>query len=84
MNTLIDAMLDMPRTSRLPLRVRLVDLKALGAAVHMELDLVDRRVECRVGRLPLVTGDHDLLRQVMQNLLSNALKYTDLRELAVI
>lgn len=86
MNTLIDAMLDLSRMSRQPLRVGRVDLGALVASVRgdVELDMLARKVTWHVQPLPLVTGDHDLLRQVVLNLLSNALKYTRGREEAVI
>jgi signal transduction histidine kinase len=43
-----------------------------------------RRVEWRVGELPAVNGDAVLLRQVLVNLLSNALKFTRQRDPAVI
>lgn len=78
MNVLIDAMLDLSRTSRQPLRSGIVDLGALVAAVRseVEVDALDRLVTWKIQPLPLVTGDQDLLRQVMLNLLSNALKYT--------
>ncbi|WP_102124778.1 GAF domain-containing protein [Deinococcus planocerae] len=84
MNTLIDAMLDLSRTSRLPLRLGPVDLNELVRTVRTELeaDTLDRRVQWEVGPLPLVTADHDTLRQVVVNLLENALKYTRPREVA--
>ncbi len=86
MDTLIDAMLNLSRTSRQPLRMAVVDLGALVASVRGELavDVLERRVSWHVPSLPLVVGDPDLLRQVMVNLLSNALKYTRGREEAVI
>ncbi|PYE52916.1 ATP-binding protein [Deinococcus yavapaiensis] len=78
MDTLIEAMLNLARTSRLPLRLVVVDLDALVAAVRadLEMEFVDRDVEWLVQPLPLVMGDHDTLRLVLMNLLSNALKYT--------
>jgi signal transduction histidine kinase len=84
MNTLIDAMLNLSRTSRLPLRLGPVDLGELVGSVRTELepDVLERAVEWRVAPLPLVHGDHDTLRQVMTNLLDNALKYTRTREVA--
>ncbi|WP_019008360.1 PAS domain-containing sensor histidine kinase [Deinococcus aquatilis] len=84
MNTLIDAMLDLSRTSRQPLRLGLVDLGTLVASVQMEVsaDVQDRQIEWKLGHLPLVMGDLELLRQVMLNLMSNAVKYTGPRPVA--
>nr|WP_256488188.1 GAF domain-containing protein [Deinococcus sp. HSC-46F16] len=82
MNILIDAMLDLSRTSRLPLQIGVVDLEKLVRTVRAELeaDVPDRQVEWVISPLPLVKGDPHTLRQVMLNLLSNALKYTRTRE----
>lgn len=86
MNTLIDAMLDLSRTSRQPLRLEVVDLAALVASVQLEVsaDVPDRHIKWSLGHLPLVMGDLELLRQVMLNLLSNAVKYTGPRPVAQI
>ncbi|OLV17722.1 ATP-binding protein [Deinococcus marmoris] len=86
MNTLIDAMLDLSRTTRHPLRVEDVDLAALVTSVQVELTAEQgaRSLEWRVGPLPLLSADRHLLRQVMVNLLSNAVKYTRTRAQAVI
>lgn len=82
MNTLIDAMLDLSRTSRLPLSLGPVDLYELVGAVRLELeaDVLEREVDWHVAPLPLVMADYDTLRQVVTNLLENALKYTRTRE----
>ncbi|WP_051935660.1 GAF domain-containing protein [Deinococcus sp. YIM 77859] len=84
MNTLIDAMLDLSRTSRLPLHPGPLDLGLLVDSVRAELeaDALGRHVEWVIAPLPLVTGDAETLRQVMVNLLGNALKYTRTREQA--
>jgi signal transduction histidine kinase len=90
MNTLIDALLELSRTARQPLTPVRVDLAALVVSVQAELvsEVVtgepERSIEWRIHNLPPVYGDQDLLRQVMVNLLSNALKYTRPRPQAVI
>ncbi|GGL96815.1 ATP-binding protein [Deinococcus aerophilus] len=90
MNTLIDALLGLSRTARQPLNPVQVDLWALVVSVQAELasevdtGAPERDIEWQIHDLPLVYGDRDLLRQVMVNLLSNALKYTRPRPQAVI
>ncbi|MBB5233967.1 PAS domain-containing sensor histidine kinase [Deinococcus budaensis] len=82
MNTLIDAMLDLSRTSRQPLRLGPVELGELVEAVRWELEGEGpgRGVRWQIGPLPRVMADRDTLRQVLSNLLDNALKYTRPRE----
>ncbi|GGO39369.1 sensor histidine kinase [Deinococcus humi] len=86
MNVLIDAMLELSRAARLPLRLGTVDLEALvlRSRQDLEMEAQGRAVQWRVTPLPLVTGDQDTLQQVVSNLLSNAVKYTRPRETAVI
>ncbi|UQN08496.1 GAF domain-containing protein [Deinococcus sp. QL22] len=78
MTTLIDAILDLSRTSQQPLHSRVVDMGAVVSSARelLEPEALDRQVTWTVGPLPLVMGDLALLRQVMENLFSNALKYT--------
>ncbi|UQN09468.1 ATP-binding protein [Deinococcus sp. QL22] len=78
MTTLIDAILELSRTSQQPLHLRMVDLGTVVASVRelLEPEAIHRQVRWTVGPLPLVMGDLGLLRQVIENLLSNALKYT--------
>ena len=86
MNRLIDDLLEFSRTSRAELRHGLVDLERLVQSVRADLapDQGERSVEWRIGPLPAVIGDVGLLRQVFDNLLSNALKYTRTRQTALI
>ena len=86
MSRLIDDLLEFSRTSRAELRRGPVDLERLAHSARTDLapDQGERDVEWRIGPLPTVTGDAGLLRQVFDNLLSNALKYTRTREAALI
>gem|GEM_PF-2562231 len=82
MSELIQGLLDFSRLGRVAIRVLPVDMNALVAdcMASLAFDASGRRVDWIVGDLPQVTGDPLLLRQVMANLLSNALKYSALRD----
>lgn len=81
MNTLIDAMLDLSRTSRQSLVIGVVDLQTLVRAARAELEpeTPDQRVIWTIRPLPLVMADPTSLQQVLVNLLANALKYSRTR-----
>jgi PAS domain S-box-containing protein len=86
MGALIDDLLTFARLNRQELTKRLFDTGLLVRSALEELGSPwpDRRVEVRVGVLSASCGDPALLKQVWLNLLSNALKYTHKREVAVI
>lgn len=86
MNTLVDALLDFARSAREPLRVGKVDLNAVLQELRRDFaaELHGREVVWRIGELPTLPGDATLLRQVLYNLLSNALKYSQPRTPTVI
>ena len=86
MMALIDRLLALARTSRASLhedKVRVGDL-VQEVALDLAPELAGRRVEWRIGELPTVRADRGLLREVLGNLLGNAVKYTRNREVAVI
>src|SRR6185503_9295212 len=86
MATLIDSLLNLSRLARVELRNTEVDLRALADDVIAELasESDSRRVRWTVGEFPPVKGDRGLLRQVLPNLLGNAVKYSRTREVAEI
>ena len=78
MGTLIDDLLVFSRMGRAELRWQEVDLKSLvhEAVAGLETELDGREVEWRVGPLPRVRGDAAMLRQVLVNLIGNAIQET--------
>lgn len=84
MGRLIDDLLTFSRTARAELTKTTTDLAGLVRAVirDLEHEAAQREVEWVVGELPDVEADIALLRQVLLNLLSNALKYTRTRKAA--
>ncbi len=78
MGTLIDDLLVFSRMGRAELRWQEVDLKSLvhEAVAGLEMELDGRNVEWQVGALPRVRADAAMLRQVLVNLIGNAIKYT--------
>ncbi len=86
MGVLIDDLLSFSRMGRHALSKMPVDLNALVQDVVRELepDLQGRAVHWHVADLPVVTGDQAMLRIVLANLISNALKFTRSRQPAEI
>jgi PAS domain S-box-containing protein len=86
MGRLIDDLLTFSRTGRAELRKTRIPLRELvnSAIRDLEREALDRKVRWVVSDLPEVEADPALLRQVMLNLLGNALKYTRTRPEAVI
>lgn len=78
MGHLIDDMLALARVTRAEMRRATVDLSALAADVLAELQKIDpaRNVDCHIEPGLVTSGDAQLLRVVLVNLLGNAWKYT--------
>jgi PAS domain S-box-containing protein len=86
MGQLIDDLLAFSRMSRTELMRASVPLGSVANEVIESLrpELEGRHVEWKVNGLPEVTGDRAMLRIVINNLVSNAVKYTRPRPQAVI
>ena len=86
MGQLIDDLLMFSRMGRDDLRREPLDLRRLAEEVIQQLQsqIVGRIICWKVDRLPEVQADRSLLRQVLMNLFSNAVKYTRPRATAEI
>ncbi|MBM7114950.1 PAS domain-containing protein [Archangium primigenium] len=80
--TLVDDLLAFSRMGRAEPRFTQVDLTALVKEVRRDLEpeFKGRRIEWNVAPLPRLHADPSLLRQVLHNLLANAVKYTRTRD----
>lgn len=78
MGALIDNLLELSRVSRTEISLRPVNLSVVAAellAVYQEID-PHRVVRTSINKTTPVLGDQTLLRQLLDNLLGNAWKYT--------
>lgn len=82
MGELIDAMLQLSRLTRSPLKLEPVDLSRVAQETLEDLQLADpaRSVKVEVQPDLQVVGDATLLRNLLANLLGNAWKFTQGRE----
>ena len=78
MGTMIDGLLKLSRLDRQPLAHTTVDLSALAHEIAAELRSADpeRDIDVSIQQGLLVTGDEQLLRIALVNLLDNAFKFT--------
>lgn len=78
MGRLIDDLLAFSRTARVEMRKARINLGDLVQSIMRETqrEIEGRKVDWVIHKLPEVDGDPALLRQVMINFISNALKYT--------
>lgn len=78
MGGLIDALLQLSRVTRHPLQCEPVDLSAIAQEIATELTTTnpEREVKFIIAPEIVAEGDSRLLRNVVENLLNNAWKYT--------
>jgi PAS domain S-box-containing protein len=86
MGQMVDEMLKLARLGRQALEVKTTGLNSLVEDVVTLLapEIEVRQVEWKIDELPFVGCDPILMRQVFQNLISNALKYSRPRSPAMI
>jgi PAS domain S-box-containing protein len=86
MSQLIDDILAFSRMGRLGLSVSEVNMEELAQGVFEELKptLAGRELTIEIKPLPLCHGDPSMLRQVLVNLLGNAIKFTRPRDTALV
>jgi signal transduction histidine kinase len=86
MGTMVDELLAFSRVGRAELVLVQVSLSEIMEEVRKALtpETVSRNIQWQVGSLPQVEADRSMIRLVFLNLVSNAIKYTRVRETAVI
>jgi PAS domain S-box-containing protein len=86
MGVLVDELLNLARVGRHALSLQPCKLNVIVAEMIalLQPEIDGRQVEWRIADLPLVECDPVLVKQVFQNLMSNALKFTRPRSQAVI
>jgi light-regulated signal transduction histidine kinase (bacteriophytochrome) len=86
MALLIDDLLDLSRVTRSSLTRQMVDLSALAREIAAEIEKSqpDRRVRFVIADGLAVHGDPRLLRVLLENLLGNAFKFTQMKREATI
>jgi two-component system sensor histidine kinase/response regulator len=86
MSQLIDDLIRLAKVSRQGPTQQKVALRSLVDEVLREMEprTEKRKIEWRIGSLPVVDCDYGLMKQVLANLIANAIKYTQPRETAVI
>jgi signal transduction histidine kinase len=86
MGQLIDDLLVFSRMGRQEMLSTAVDLNQLIQNIlsDLRLDLQGREISWTIAALPEVQGDPAMLRQVFMNLITNAVKFTSTRPIALI
>ena len=86
MGQLIDDLLAFSRLGRKPLEKYKIDMNSLVNTIIEEQKYTerDRKVNIKIGELGTVYGDNSMIKQVLYNLISNAIKFTGKKEAAQI
>jgi light-regulated signal transduction histidine kinase (bacteriophytochrome) len=83
---MIEDLLRLAQIGRQQLRLQKTNIRDVIDDVLADLknEVCERRIKWRVGELPCLECDRGLIKQVLTNLVGNAVKYTRPREVAVI
>ena len=85
MGNLIDDLLAFAKLGKKPVTKTAIDMTSLLQEVLFDLkQTTNHKAEIKMGTLHAVQGDHALMKQVLINLLSNALKYSARKEHPVV
>ena len=86
MDKLVLALLDLSRVGRQEMKIDEINMEKEARLIAANLKAVapERNIEVIIEDLPPVHGDPTLIRQVFTNLMSNAVKFTGAKDLAVI
>ncbi|WP_133129320.1 PAS domain-containing sensor histidine kinase [Legionella yabuuchiae] len=79
MSRLIDDLLKISRAGQVVLKVKPISLNKLIKEIEQEFntEISDRNISLQYSDLPSVYGDENLMRSVLMNLISNAIKFTE-------
>ena len=86
MDKLVLALLDLSRVGRQEMKIDEINMEKEARLIAANLKAVapERNIEVIIEDLPPVHGNPTLIRQVFTNLMSNAVKFTGAKDLAVI
>lgn len=86
MAEMIEDLLRLAQIGRQQLRLQKTSIRDLIDDVLADLksEVCERRIEWKIGELPSLDCDRGLIKQVLTNLVGNAVKYTRPREVAMI
>ena len=77
MRNLIQDLLVFSQINRKDLHFREVDLNKIAAEAVQDLEMAieEKKAELNINKLPVINGDERMIRQLFENIISNALKY---------
>ncbi len=81
-----DHLLELCKMAEMPMKIEIIKLETLFREVYDELIKLQpgRQVEFKIKQLPAINGDTIMIKLLIRNILSNALKFTRNRRQAII